>query len=295
MDVRVVGEEQAQKFVELFVKHGYTRIDTARFYTGGSSEELDLGAALVDTKAIPLSPGDHKPGKLNEQFMKSKNALGSVPIRVFYLHAPDRATPFEETLQAVNELHKQGLFEEFGLSNFMAWEVAEVVEVCKRRGFILPTVYEGVYNLLRRSNEVELIPCLRKFGIRFAAYSILGGGLLTGKYLSQNSKPEPGSHFDPNAHISAWYISQYGPLLPVVKDLKEVADKYNIKLAQVASRWIVHHSVMTPDDHGAIIGASRIEQLESAIEDCEQGPLPEEHACDEAWKHAQIIQTDKYW
>ncbi len=55
------------------------------------------------------------------------------------------------------------------------------------------------------------------------------------------------------------------PLLPVVKDLKEVADKHSITLTQLASRWIIHHSAMTPEDHGVIIGASTVEQLENAI------------------------------
>lgn len=80
--------------------------------------------------------------------------------------------------------------EELGLSNYMSWEVAEIVGICKRRGFISPTVYQGVYSLIYRVPEAEyvscpftivccsysfrLFPCLRKFGIRFVAYSVLG-------------------------------------------------------------------------------------------------------------------------
>ena len=76
----------------------------------------------------------------------------------------------------------------------MAFEVAEVVRICRRRGFVAPTVYQGRYNLLDRGAEAEyvapslrrvdamtadhrymtrLFPCLRKFGIKFAAYSVL--------------------------------------------------------------------------------------------------------------------------
>ena len=50
--------------------------------------------------------------------------------------------------------------EELGLSNYMAWEVAEVVGICARRGFVRPTVYQGIYNLLDRRVEDELFAAL---------------------------------------------------------------------------------------------------------------------------------------
>ena len=94
----------------------------------------------------------------------------------------------------MSKAYPQLCSEEFGLSNYMAWEVAEIVGICKRRGFIVPTVYQGVYNLIFRAPEAEyvsnkpmsirhsdrspyfyrLFPCLRKHNIRFAAYSVLG-------------------------------------------------------------------------------------------------------------------------
>jgi len=57
--------------------------------------------------------------------------LGADTVDIFYLHAPDHSVPFEETLQAVNELHKEGKFVQLGLSNFAAWEVAEVWNICE--------------------------------------------------------------------------------------------------------------------------------------------------------------------
>lgn len=45
--------------------------------------------------------------------------------------------------------------EELGLSNYMSFEVAEIVGICKRRGFVLPSVYQGIYNVLDRTNEAE--------------------------------------------------------------------------------------------------------------------------------------------
>ena len=69
-------------------------------------------------------------------------------VDIFYLHAADRSVPFEETLQEVNKMHKEGKFVNLGLSNFTAFEVAEVVIMCKERGWVRPTIYQGVYNAI---------------------------------------------------------------------------------------------------------------------------------------------------
>ncbi|VTJ50722.1 Hypothetical predicted protein [Marmota monax] len=69
----------------------------------------------------------------------------------------------------------QGKFLELGLSNYAAWEVAEICTLCKSNGWILPTVYQGMYNATTRQVETELFPCLRQFGLRFYAFNPLAG------------------------------------------------------------------------------------------------------------------------
>lgn len=71
-------------------------------------------------------------------------------VDIFYLHAPDRSTPYEVALKGINELYKEGKFKRFGLSNFPSYEVAEIVEICKANGYVLPTVYQGMYNAIAR-------------------------------------------------------------------------------------------------------------------------------------------------
>ncbi|KAI0790936.1 Aldo/keto reductase [Abortiporus biennis] len=291
-----------QKFVDCLLKHGQVGIDTARVYGQGTSEklisQLTLGSARVDTKFHPFGPGGLAPEKLTEGFKQSLAALGpNIKIRVFYLHAPDRATPFADTLKVVNEFYKQGYFEEFGLSNFMAYEVAEVVGICERFGYVKPTVYQGVYNIVERSVEAELFPALRKYGIKFCAYSSLAGGLLTGKHLpGADPSALKGSHFDPNWKWSSFYTSRYLPSIPAVVELKAVTDKHGLKLSEVALRWLVYHSKLTPEDHGVIVGSKHVEQLDASFNDCEKGPLPEEvvDACEETWKKVKGF-SPGYW
>ena len=52
-----------------------------------------------------------------------------------------------------------------------SWEVAEIVQICRARGYVQPTVYQGMYNTVHRRVEPELFPCLRKFGLSFYAFN----------------------------------------------------------------------------------------------------------------------------
>lgn len=73
---------------------------------------------------------------------------------MWYLHAPDRTIPFEETFETVNTLFLEGKFKRFGISNFMSWEVAHCVGLCEKNGWIKPTAYQGKNSI--RINFEEL-------------------------------------------------------------------------------------------------------------------------------------------
>ena len=107
----------------------------------------------------------HGPDRLKATLSKSLRELGTDCVDIFYLHAPDRSVPFEETLKACDEMHKEGKFVNLGLSNYAAWEVAEIVNIAKERGWVRPTIYQAMYNAFTRTIESELIPCCRKYGI----------------------------------------------------------------------------------------------------------------------------------
>ncbi|KAH7926261.1 Aldo/keto reductase [Leucogyrophana mollusca] len=298
---RINTLEDAQQVIDLFVSHGHKGLDTSRIYGAGSSEEflgqLDLKGCAIDTKAFPgrpraFSPGGFAPDKLRVSLEQSLKALGKHKIRTFFLHCPDRSVPIEDTLRAVNEFHREGHFEEFGLSNYNSWEVAEIACIATVNGWVKPTVYEGVYNAVERNVEIELFPCLRHFGIRFSAYSPLAGGLLTGKILSEDDMQNAsGSRWDISVSPIAQVLrTRYAPLLPVLRELKAITDKYNIRLSEVAQRWLQHHSGLQPTD-AIIIGASSISQLETNLKECAGGPLPDDilGLLEDAWKQAKSV------
>jgi diketogulonate reductase-like aldo/keto reductase len=169
--------------LELMAELGIDELDTARGYGGGESEAA-LGVALekikaargadalpfIATKAQPPLGYDASVAKLDE----SLSALRMPSVDLWYLHSPDADASLEDTLRAVGEAHAAGKVKEWGVSNFTAWQVVQVVAYCKEHGIAQPTVYQGSYHVLQRQAEDELLPALRAHGIRYYAYSPLG-------------------------------------------------------------------------------------------------------------------------
>lgn len=218
-------------------------------------------------------------------------------VRVFYLHAPDRSVPFEETLREVNELYKEGLFEILGLSNFASWEVAEVVGICKANGWVQPKIYQAMYNAITREMEPELVPCLRKYGIRIVVYSPLAAGFFSGKVPSPDAPAPEGGRFDPSSPMGRMYRARFlkSGYFEALKYLQPIAETHQIPLTEIALRWVEHHSILGPED-GIILGAGSVAQLEQNLQDVEKGPLPE--AIVQALDQARLIvgaEAPSYW
>ncbi|KAI0709123.1 Aldo/keto reductase [Earliella scabrosa] len=287
--VRTSDLKECQEILDAFFSHGHKELDTARMYAEGTTEpllaKLDLKDATIDTKVYPVKPGDHAPEALRSTFQTSLNLLSPLKVRVLYLHAPDRSVPFEDTVREVNELYKKGLFEIFGLSNYTAWEVAEIVGICKANGWVQPKIYQAMYNAVTRDMEAELVPCCRKYGIRIVVYNPLAGGFFAGKVAAPDAEAPTGGRFDPNSNMGKMYRARYlkSGYFDALKYLQPIADKHQLRLTEIALRWCQHHSVLTPED-GIILGASSAAQLKQNLEDSEKGPLPDEvvKALDEA-------------
>ena len=174
---RVTSLDDYNKCLDYFQKEGYHEVDTARAYIGGAQEAwsqeahwAERGLALA-TKCFPDKPGKHSKEALKGSLNKSLRELGTDCVDIFYLHAPDRSVPYEETLEACNDVFKEGKFVSLGLSNYAAWEVAEIYNIAKERGWVRPTVYQAMYNAITRDIESELVPCCRKYGIDLVVYN----------------------------------------------------------------------------------------------------------------------------
>ncbi|KAG0376422.1 hypothetical protein BGX24_007770 [Mortierella sp. AD032] len=289
---RVKTNEGATEIINAFRKYGHTALDTARIYTDGNTEkmmgDLDLQGLTVDTKCFPIQLGGLEAGKVKHSLQLSLDALKTDKVHVFYLHAPDYATPIQETLKAVDELYREGKFEVFGLSNYPAWVVAQIYYLCKSNGYIVPTVYQGMYNAFTRHIEPELFACLDDLGIKFHAYNPLCGGVLTGAYTF-DANVEEGSRFDPDAKQGARYRERYWKreYFEAVTLLKKVAEPHGLNLVQIAFDWLQFHSKMQANrGDGIIIGASSLKHTVQNLDALKNGkPLPQDvlEAVDRCW------------
>ncbi|EOD45567.1 GTP cyclohydrolase II RibA [Neofusicoccum parvum] len=303
---RITSLDEYSKALDYFQSQGYNEIDTARSYIGGKQESFTASAKWKDrgltlaTKCYPHEAGIHQAARITESVEKSLAELQTDCVDIFYLHAADRSVPFAETLEAVNKLHKQGKFVQLGLSNFTAFEVAEVVMTCKANGWVRPTIYQGMYNAITRSIEAELIPACRRYGLDIVVYNPIAGGIFSGKYKS-SEVPASGRYSDSVGRMGSMYRARYfkDATWEALSIVEPVVKKHNLTLLETAFRWLTHHSALNIKDggnDGVIIGVSSFEQLEQNLKEFEKGPLPEEvvKALDDAWLVAKPT-TPNYW
>jgi aryl-alcohol dehydrogenase-like predicted oxidoreductase len=93
-------------------------------------------------------------------------------------------------LAALDELVREGTVRAIGCSNFSAAQLAEVDRVARERGTARFTVLQNHYNLLRRDDDVDVLPLCRELGVSYVPYFPLASGLLTGKYRRGEPAPE---------------------------------------------------------------------------------------------------------
>jgi aryl-alcohol dehydrogenase-like predicted oxidoreductase len=105
-------------------------------------------------------------------------------IDLYQYHAPDPATPMDETLAALDQLVQSGKVRYIGHSNFAGWQVAEAEYVARQLGTSRFISAQNHYNLLERAVEREVVPAARSYGLGLLPYFPLANGLLTGKYAA---------------------------------------------------------------------------------------------------------------
>ncbi|KAG0652672.1 Oxidoreductase sirO [Hyphodiscus hymeniophilus] len=275
--------DEVNSFLNTWYDRGYRDIDTARNYSphARGSSEPRLGAVeagkrfTIDTKVKSGQAGDHSKENIEKEIDVSLAALKVKKLDILYLHMPDRATAFEETVEAMDKGYREGKFKRFGLSNFTAAEVEQIVEISESKGFVKPSVYQGQFNPIVRGGEKELFPILRKHGIAFYAWSPAAAGFFNGNYKNI----QPGGRFDQSHRLGGLYSSFY--LKPGIEAATDqalsTASKYGINGHAAALRWTVYHSILSAEfGDSVIIGASSAAQLTSNIDYIEQGPLPED-------------------
>ena len=288
-----VDQATAAQMVSAFSQTGNVELDTAFVYNKGKTEDLlgtlneagTLNNLLIAGKANPWVDDGLSAASVRHQLETSLARLKTNSIDLFYLHAPDLDTPIIETLKAVSELHAEGKFKRFGLSNYAAWQVAEIAEICKREGWLVPSVYQGMYNALTRDVERELFHCLKNYNVAFYVYNPLAGGMLSGKHQSIDSMPDDGRFATFHGYKDRYWTPSY---FKVINEVTAICKSNDIAPASAALQWLVHHSALASSwtEHAIIVGASSQPHLEQNLAAIQAAKLPSAviNAYDEAWE-----------
>ncbi|KAF1991804.1 aflatoxin B1 aldehyde reductase member 2 [Aulographum hederae CBS 113979] len=282
---RFTTPEITQSYINTFRSYGHNTIDAARAYSPhcpGTCEPL-LGAtdfaswAIMDTKVPSPIAAPHTKANVHAAIDASLAALKVDKVHAMYLHAIDRNTSFEETCEAMDEAFRAGKFEKFGLSNATGEDIEQFMEICGRRGFVKPGLYQGMYNALCRGAEEELLPVLRKYEIPYYAYSPTAGGLFSGKLKTESVAK--GGRFDKDTKVGGLYRSWYfhDTILNAASEVHTTALAHNTTGIGAALRWLRFNSHLDGSKgDGLILSASSIEQIEQNLKWCDEGPLPQE-------------------
>ena len=193
---------------------------------------LDVGINFFDTANVYFNPGRLSKAAINREIDGTLKRLGTDYLDLYIIHRFDYDTPIEEAMGALNDLVKAGKVRALGASAMYGYQFYNMQQVAKDHGWTPFSVMENHYNLLYREDEHELIPICKQFNVSLMPYSSLASGHLTRPTWNSDSKR---SHDDPAARGKYDHMEETD--LPIVKRVAELADRYQVKMADVALAW----------------------------------------------------------
>jgi L-glyceraldehyde 3-phosphate reductase len=271
---------------------GMTHFDLANNYGPpyGSAEE-NFGAILrkdfrehrnelvISTKAgWDMWPGPYGVGGSRKYLLasldESLHRMGLEYVDIFYSHRPTPDAPLEETMGALAHAVRQGKALYVGISSYSPELTRDAFRLLQGEGVPL-LIHQPSYSMLNRWIERGLLATLDELGVGCIAFSPLGQGLLTNKYL--NGVPE-NSRAKTEGSFLKEFLSKEN--LDRVRALNSLAQGRGQTLAQMAIAWVLRDSRVT----SALIGARNVEQLDNSLDAIERSQFSEE----------ELREIDKY-
>ena len=266
-------KDEARKVYDAFREAGGNFIDTANFYTNGTSESF-LGEFMKDhrqsvvlaTKYTMSAPGTdpNAAGNQRKNMMQAVEAslkrLQTDYIDLYWVHMWDQITPVEEVMRGLDDLIRQGKVLYVGISDAPAWWIAQANILAQLRGWSPFVGLQIEYSLIERSVERELVPMAKALNLSLTAWSPLAKGILTGKYHGHRSSEQ--------GRLNSDTMVAYKDLMPeqertgrIVTAVKAVSDQTGRGMAEVALAWLRYRPVPVIP----IIGARKLSQLQDNL------------------------------
>ena len=291
-------EVESKAILKRALELGIVHIDTANAYGEGISETI-VGEALkgerdkvtIATKCgfgrIAGKPEGLSRTRIHEAIDASLRRLGTEWVDIYYLHVPDHGTPIDETLDAVAELLERKKVLSWGISNYAAWQVLEMMHKADARKMPRPLIAQQLYNVLLRQLDVEYLPFAREYGLHTTVYNPLAGGLLSGKH-TRDGATQRGSRFDKNRLYQGRYFTDV--MFDRVDALGDLARAESMSLLDLSYAWLAG----APGVDSILLGPASVKQLEEGVRACERGLTPEVRGLVDAL-YRMWLGTDTYY
>lgn len=264
-----IDQAQTEKVVGAALDAGINFFDTADIYGGGGRSEEFLGKAIRTRRdeiiiaskfGIKLLDGADE-GASRSYVLRACEAslrrLGVEHIDLYYLHQPDRSTPIEETLSALDTLVRQGKVRYIASSNFAAWEITDAEHIARSRGFERFIAAQMEWSLLERDLEREVVPACTHHQVGLVPYFPLASGLLTGKYQRNRPMPE-GSRL---ANSPSLAVVANDKNFERVEKLTRFAEECGHTLLELSLSWLAGQ----PSVSSVLVGATKPEQVKQNV------------------------------
>lgn len=260
------SKEESRKIFDAFAEAGGNFIDTSVNYTNGTSETFvgefahsDRDHFVIATKYTLTRPDQTDPNQggnhrknLRQSVQRSLKRLQTDYIDLLYLHMWDFFTPVEEVLRGLDDLVRQGVVNYIAISDTPAWIVAEANARAELRGWTRFVGLQIPYSLRNRSIERAELPMARHWDMAVMPFGLVGGGVLTGKYLAKDGTPRR-------------YAMDELPeaVVKLIQEVQAVAQETGRTPSQTAINW-----VRQQQDRAQIIpilGARSLAQLQDNL------------------------------
>lgn len=264
MHAWTLSPEDSERIIRHALNLGINFFDTANCYSAGTSEEY-LGRAIKNNvsrdKVVLATKVYFNDGKLSREAIPrevdcSLKRLGTDYIDLLIIHRFDYDTPVEETMEALNNVVKSGKVRAIGASAMFGYQFMKLQYIAEKNGWTKFSSMQNHYNLLYREDERELIPICNEQGVSRTPYSPLAAGRLSRSTWTADTMR---SKTDVVAE-GKYDLTKDSDIL-IVKRVKELAEKKNATMTQIALAWQFAKGVASP-----VIGATKEKYIDDAAD-----------------------------
>src|SRR5450432_1245086 len=240
----VLEEQDSKPFFRRAFELGINFFDTADMYSLGASEEItgraiqEFGPSrdkvVIATKVFnPMGEDPNQRGlsrkHIHHAIDDSLRRLGTDYVDLYQIHRFDYETPIEETIEALDDVVKQGKALYIGASSMFAWQFAKMLYMQDAMGMTRFVTMQNHYNLIYREEEREMIPLCREEEIGLIPWSPLARGFLAGNRTKENFGETLRAKTDEYAQKLYYQPSDF----TVVERVAEIAKQRGVSNAQV--------------------------------------------------------------